>query len=198
MGHQRRLLHSEIAAGVAARFPCESLAGVDMRRLRAWSVVLLCASGLWAQGSPTESSAVRSSGFKLMETLAVDAGDAPRKFFHARITIPATPGDFVLLYPKWIPGEHGPSGPVVDTAGIYFRVHEGAARGTALHPSTPTAGPHPSKPNTGSLGTPEPQGCAGCIESNQGSKNQGSKNQGSKNQAVLSGRCAQAPGTNES
>ncbi len=165
-----------------------------MRRLRAWSVVLLCASGLWAQGSPTESSAVRSSGFKLMETLTVDAGDAPRKFFHARITIPATPGDFVLLYPKWIPGEHGPSGPVVDTAGIYFRVHEGAARGTALHPSTPTAGPHPSKPNTGSLGTPEPhpskpntgplgtpepQGCAGCIESDQGSKNQGSKNQGS-------------------
>ena len=39
--------------------------------------------------------------------------------------------------------------------------------------------PHPSKPNTGSLRTPEPQGCAGCIEPDQGSKNQGSKNQGS-------------------
>ena len=63
-----------------------------------------------------------------METVAVDATDAPRKVFHASLTIPATPGDFVLLYPKWIPGEHGPTGPVVDTAGIYFR-----ANGRVLH-----------------------------------------------------------------
>jgi predicted metalloprotease with PDZ domain len=56
-----------------------------------------------------------------VETLVVDATDAPRKIFHAKLSIPATPGDFVLLYPKWIPGEHGPTGPVVDTAGIYFR-----------------------------------------------------------------------------
>ena len=129
-----------------------------MRLGDAWLAMVLAACGLLSQTAAAQSAAaaeaVRSSGFKLMETLAVDAGDAPRKFFHARITIPATPGDFVLLYPKWIPGEHGPSGPVVDTAGIYFRVHEGAARGTALHPSTPTAGSHPSKPNTGSLGTP--------------------------------------------
>ncbi len=58
-----------------------------------------------------------------METLAVDATEAPRKVFHAKLTIPATAGDFVLLYPKWIPGEHGPTGPVVDTAGIYFRAN---------------------------------------------------------------------------
>lgn len=36
------------------------------------------------------------------------------------MTIPATPGDMVVLYPKWIPGEHGPTGPVVDSAGITF------------------------------------------------------------------------------
>jgi len=59
------------------------------------------------------------------------------------------------------------------------------ARMVDPHPSKPNTGslgtpePHPSKPNTGPLGTPEPQGCAGCIESDQGSKNQGSKNQGS-------------------
>ena len=27
--------------------------------------------------------------------------------------------------------------------------------------------PHPSKPNTGSLGTPEPQGCGGCADPSQ-------------------------------
>jgi predicted metalloprotease with PDZ domain len=85
-----------------------------------------------AQSGPAPGSAIRTSGFKLVETLAVDATEAPRKVFHARLTIPATPGDFVLLYPKWIPGEHGPSGPVVDTAGIYFRVHQDANQGRTL------------------------------------------------------------------
>ena len=95
-------------------------------------VVLFSLAVAFAQTGPAPGSAIRTSGFKLVETLAVDATEAPRKVFHARMTIPATPGDFVLLYPKWIPGEHGPSGPVVDTAGIYFRVHQGADQGRPL------------------------------------------------------------------
>ena len=50
--------------------------------------------------------------------LAVDVTDAPRKIIHAKMTIPAAAGPLTLVYPKWIPGEHGPTGPVVDTAGI--------------------------------------------------------------------------------
>jgi len=53
-------------------------------------------------------------------TLAVDASDAPRKIFHAQLTIPATPGTLTLYYPKWIPGEHGPTGPIQDLAGLKF------------------------------------------------------------------------------
>ncbi len=53
-------------------------------------------------------------------TLALDATEAPRKIFHARLTIPATPGTLTLYYPKWIPGEHAPSGPVDDLAGLKF------------------------------------------------------------------------------
>ncbi|HEV2117568.1 MAG TPA: M61 family peptidase [Terriglobales bacterium] len=53
-------------------------------------------------------------------TLAVDATEAPRKIFHARMTIPASPGTLTLYYPKWIPGEHAPDGPIVDTAGLKF------------------------------------------------------------------------------
>jgi len=53
-------------------------------------------------------------------TLAVDASTAPRKIFHASLKIPATAGDFTLYYPKWIPGEHAPNGPVVDLAGLKF------------------------------------------------------------------------------
>src|SRR3981081_1602770 len=53
-------------------------------------------------------------------TIAVDASEAPRKIFHAQMTIPAAPGSLTLYYPKWIPGEHGPTGPIQDLAGLKF------------------------------------------------------------------------------
>jgi predicted metalloprotease with PDZ domain len=53
-------------------------------------------------------------------TIAVDATSAPRKIFHAKLTIPASAGDLTLYYPKWIPGEHAPDGPVIDLAGLKF------------------------------------------------------------------------------
>ena len=59
--------------------------------------------------------------------LSVDATEAPRKIFHARMTIPAKPGTLTLYYPKWIPGEHGPTGPIQDLAGLKF-----TANGKAL------------------------------------------------------------------
>ena len=51
-------------------------------------------------------------------TIAVDASDAPRKIFHVRETIPASPGKLTLVYPKYIPGEHGPTGPITDLVGL--------------------------------------------------------------------------------
>ena len=53
-------------------------------------------------------------------TLAVDATEAPRKILHAKLTIPVEPGTLTLVYPKWIPGEHGPTGPLTDVAGLRF------------------------------------------------------------------------------
>jgi predicted metalloprotease with PDZ domain len=53
-------------------------------------------------------------------TVSVDATSAPRKIFHAKLKIPASAGDFTLYYPKWIPGEHAPDGPIIDLAGLKF------------------------------------------------------------------------------
>jgi len=53
-------------------------------------------------------------------TLSVDATEAPRKIFHAQLSIPAKPGTLTLYYPKWIPGEHGPTGPITDLTGLKF------------------------------------------------------------------------------
>src|SRR5215472_11108024 len=56
-------------------------------------------------------------------TISVDATTAARKIFHATLRIPAAAGDLTLYYPKWIPGEHAPDGPVVDLAGLFFKAN---------------------------------------------------------------------------
>jgi predicted metalloprotease with PDZ domain len=58
------------------------------------------------------------SGLAAPITLKVDATDVPRKIYHAELNIPATSGPLTLMYPKWIPGEHAPSGPITDLAGL--------------------------------------------------------------------------------
>jgi predicted metalloprotease with PDZ domain len=50
--------------------------------------------------------------------LRVDATDAPRRLFHAQMTMTVKPGPLTLLYPQWIPGEHMPSGPIVNLVGL--------------------------------------------------------------------------------
>lgn len=52
--------------------------------------------------------------------VAVDASQAAQKLFHSRMTMAVTPGPLTLLYPKWIPGEHMPSGPIQDNVGLRF------------------------------------------------------------------------------
>ncbi len=63
--------------------------------------------------------AVRLAGQTPM-TVEVDARDAPRRILHARLRIPAAAGPLTLLYPEWLPGEHGPTGPIADLAGLRF------------------------------------------------------------------------------
>ncbi|MGA2243132.1 MAG: M61 family peptidase [Verrucomicrobiota bacterium] len=48
----------------------------------------------------------------------MDATDTPRGILHARLHIPARPGPLTLYYPKWIPGEHSPSGPINGLTGL--------------------------------------------------------------------------------
>jgi predicted metalloprotease with PDZ domain len=52
--------------------------------------------------------------------LAVDATQAPQKILHARLQIPVQAGPLTLVYPKWIPGEHMPTGPIIQVAGLKF------------------------------------------------------------------------------
>lgn len=51
-------------------------------------------------------------------TLQLDARDASRGFMYSHMTIPVKPGAFTFVYPKWIPGEHGPTGPLANISQI--------------------------------------------------------------------------------
>lgn len=75
----------------------------------------LCLAGLVAAAA---AAGGRAEEARAPIALAVDLREAPRRIFHARLSIPVVPGPLTLLYPKWIPGEHGPTGPVVDLAGL--------------------------------------------------------------------------------
>ncbi len=50
--------------------------------------------------------------------LSVDAREVQRRLLHVRQTVPEKPGLLVLAYRKFIPGEHGPTGPITDVAAL--------------------------------------------------------------------------------
>ena len=51
-------------------------------------------------------------------TVVLDARQASRGIMYSHMTIPVTSGTFTLVYPKWIPGEHGPTGPLNDLTAL--------------------------------------------------------------------------------
>ena len=50
-------------------------------------------------------------------SVEVDAREIGRKLLHTRMELPVETGELILLYPKWIPGIHGPRGPVENLGG---------------------------------------------------------------------------------
>lgn len=86
-----------------------------IRRVPVLSLLVLGlpAASLGAQGAP-------ATGGRPAIELTLDASDAPRHLLHSSLRIPAEPGPLTLFYPKWIPGEHGPTGPIADLVNLRF------------------------------------------------------------------------------
>ena len=80
----------------------------------AWLVVLCALASPHAQTPPAQSRVTGTIA------LAVDVRETPRKLLHARETLTVTPGALTLVYPKWIPGEHAPDGPIDDLVALTF------------------------------------------------------------------------------
>jgi predicted metalloprotease with PDZ domain len=86
---------------------------------RSIACILLGLTFSLAQADPRqEIPAPRDVLYPGTLTLAVDLTQAGRKIFRVHETIPVKPGPLVLLYPKWIPGEHAPSGTLTGVTGV--------------------------------------------------------------------------------
>src|SRR5579884_3691239 len=72
-------------------------------------VALVLWGGAVTQGRADEHGAVH---------VTVDLTEAPRRILHSHLEMPVSAGPLTLYYPKWIPGEHAPNGPITDVAGL--------------------------------------------------------------------------------
>jgi predicted metalloprotease with PDZ domain len=61
-----------------------------------------------------------AAGASPAATVEVDARDAPRGIERTHLRLPVKPGKLTLLYPKWLPGDHAPDGPVAGVSGLKF------------------------------------------------------------------------------
>src|SRR5437763_828022 len=52
--------------------------------------------------------------------ITVDATQVQQRVLHAELSIPAKPGALTLYYPKWMPADHSPDGPIWNLAGLKF------------------------------------------------------------------------------
>jgi predicted metalloprotease with PDZ domain len=88
-----------------------------LKRAAAAAAFCACAiAGAYALADAQESTPLR---------VDVDATQAAQKIYHVKVTMAATPGPFTFVYPKWIPGYHGPVGPIEDV--VSLRVSSGGA-----------------------------------------------------------------------
>src|SRR5574337_1422972 len=105
----------------------------------ALALFVLC--GLW---SCRAWAADITTAYPGSVVLRVDLTDSPRKIFRVEETIPVKPGPLTLYYPKWIPGEHSPSGPLANLAGIAFTA--GGKPLPSRRDLTDLSPPHPDLP----------------------------------------------------
>ena len=80
----------------------------------------LAAGAAFGQGATRSAQVPPPQDTPYPGTIAihVDASDTRQGIFRVHETIPVQAGKLTLLYPKWIPGDHSPSGPVAMLAGL--------------------------------------------------------------------------------
>lgn len=98
------------------------------QRARWWSVLVLAC---WCVGVPASGQAQPGGPM----TLSVDETQVARRITYVHEEIPVSPGVLQLAYPKWIPGEHGPTGEIQHLADLRVRVSRPADESASAAPA---------------------------------------------------------------
>jgi len=85
-------------------------------RHRPLAGALLCTSLV---ATPMCAATAQATG-TVPASVEVDAREAPRGIQRTHLQLPVKPGKLTLLYPKWLPGDHSPGGPVAGISGLKF------------------------------------------------------------------------------
>ncbi|MES2295824.1 MAG: peptidase M61 [Pseudomonadota bacterium] len=86
--------------------------------LRATSMLALLAA--CALPARAQLPAVLDQPYPGTLVLNVDASGTGQQIFRIHESMPVKAGKMTLLYPQWVPGNHGPSGPLSQMAGLRF------------------------------------------------------------------------------
>jgi predicted metalloprotease with PDZ domain len=90
-------------------------------------VVIASPGPVWTT-APTPIAEPKDRAFSGEIRLAIDASDPERRIVHVRETLSGVDPDTVLLYPKWLPGNHAPQGPIDRLAGLKITVNSAGVR----------------------------------------------------------------------
>jgi predicted metalloprotease with PDZ domain len=85
----------------------------------------LCVLSVWVVATGGAQLTRAEAGPTLQ--IEVDARDLPRRLLHTRIQVPCQAGKLKLWFPKWVPGTHGPYGPVQNVGGLWVYTPRGQA-----------------------------------------------------------------------
>ncbi|HYM00887.1 MAG TPA: M61 family peptidase, partial [Blastocatellia bacterium] len=105
---------------IDSRIPHRALIHAWARHILIGAIVLVAPLYIVADARPVSTGQTSS----LPIILQVDATDATRGIFHGHLRIPVAAGPLTLLYPEWLPGEHGPTGPVLELTGLKMAVKD--------------------------------------------------------------------------
>lgn len=92
--------------------------------VRLAAVTAFCLSGVttagfaWADAADAHISPPRDVRYPGTIQIAVDATDTAQGIFRVHEVLPVRSGELTLFYPKWIPGNHSPTGPIAMLAGL--------------------------------------------------------------------------------
>ena len=78
-------------------------------------------AGIWCAGIRAHGAEAGNRHYPGDIALEVDLTDPMQRIFRVHEHIPVAPGALTLYYPKWIPGEHSPSGTIDGITGLVVK-----------------------------------------------------------------------------